>query len=704
MRPELLNPLFASAQTLPGVGPKLVKTLAKLLGVSDSESREARVADLVWHLPSNVIDRSSRPLIADAPHGEIATLEVTVGQHRRPPRHNRRVPYKVLCSDESGTITLVFFHAHNDYLARQLPEGQTRFVSGKVEWFNNAPQIVHPDYIVSPDEFAKMPLIEPVYPMTAGLSPKTLNKAISAAVDLVPALPEWQDESWHVKQHWDSFERSIHLAHAPGMESDLSPLSPARARIAYDELLANQLALALVRKQMKRVAGRSLAGTGELRAHITGNLPFSLTGAQSTAIDEILHDMASDERMLRLLQGDVGAGKTIVALAALATAVESGAQGAFMAPTEILARQHLETLRKLAEPAGVRIEILTGRDQRTSRRAVLAELAKGGIDILVGTHAIFQEGVEFANLGLAVIDEQHRFGVHQRLAIQAKAAGKADVLVMTATPIPRTLALTYYGDMDVSRLTEKPAGRTPIDTRVLPAERIGDVLNALPRALAKGARVYWVCPLVEENEEMGWAAAEERQQALERLFPGQTGLIHGRMKGSEKDSVMERFQSGDISILIATTVIEVGVDVPEATIMVVENAERFGLSQLHQLRGRVGRGTEKSSCLLLYAGHLSESAKARLKIMRETDDGFLIAEEDLRLRGSGELLGVRQSGAPAFKIADLTLHGELLAAARDDTTLILEQDPHLNSPRGAALRILLYLFERDEAIRLLSAG
>ncbi|MGI9481642.1 MAG: ATP-dependent DNA helicase RecG, partial [Hyphomicrobiales bacterium] len=676
----------------------------KLVGLGEQADREVRVLDLMFHLPSNVIDRSMRPLVAEAPHGEIVTLEVTVGRHMPPPAHNRRVPYKVACFDESGTVTLVFFHAHRDYLAKQLPEGQVRFISGRVEWFKDAPQIVHPDHMLTTDEFSEMPAIEPVYPLTMGLSPKTLTKAIFAGVEMAPDLPEWQDGDWLAKQGWPSWRTALAKAHAPVNEADLGLESPARARLAYDELLANQLALALVRRQIKKSRGRALAGTGQMRAKIIDALPFSLTGSQKTAIDEILADMASDERMLRLLQGDVGAGKTMVGLAALVTAVEAGAQGAFMAPTEILARQHAKTLKELCAPAEARIEILTGREKGKARQAILEALKAGEIDILVGTHAIFQEGVEFHDLALAVIDEQHRFGVHQRLAIQSKAAGKADVLVMTATPIPRTLALTHYGDMEVSRLTEKPAGRLPVDTRVLPASRLNQVFEALPRALATGARVYWVCPLVEESDEMDWTAAEERQQGLEKLFPGKTGLVHGRMKGTEKDAAMAAFQAGEISVLVATTVIEVGVDVPEATIMVVENAERFGLSQLHQLRGRVGRGSGKSSCLLVYAGMLSENATARLKIMRETEDGFIIAEEDLRLRGSGELLGTRQSGLPTFKIADLAVHGELLAAARDDTGLILAKDPHLDGPRGEALRTLLYLFERDEAVRLLSAG
>ncbi len=704
MRPDILNPLFASATTLPGVGPKLIKILGRLFRLPEAPGVEAKVVDLIWHLPSGVIDRSHRPLIAEAPEGQIVTLKVIVGRHKPPPRHNRRVPYKVDCHDDSSSITLVFFNAHSDFLRRQLPDGEVRYISGKVEWFNNQPQMVHPDHMLSAEEFAAMPMIEPVYPMTAGLSPKTFRRAAEVAVGNLPPLAEWQDGAWLERKGWEAFQACVVAAHAPEGEGDISPEAPARARLAYDELLANQLALALVRRQMKRAKGRSLRGAGQAREAVLAQLPYSPTASQAQAVSDVLADMASEDRMLRLLQGDVGSGKTLVALLALVSAVEAGAQGALMVPTEILARQHLSNLREMCAPAGITVELLTAREKGKTRGAILERLASGEIGILIGTHALFQAGVEFADLGLAVIDEQHRFGVHQRLAIQSKAAGRADVLVMTATPIPRTLSLTLYGDMEVSRLTEKPAGRQPVDTRVLPSDRLSEVIDGVGRAIGSGARVFWVCPLVEENQDMEWIAAEARHTSLAERFPGQVGLVHGRMKGPEKDAVMEQFVSGALSVLVATTVIEVGVDVPEATIMVIENAERFGLSQLHQLRGRVGRGSGKSTCLLMYSGPLGETAKARLKIMRETEDGFRIAEEDLRLRGAGEMLGTRQSGVPEFRLADLAVHGELLAAARDDTGLILSNDPNLTSPRGEALRTLLYLFERDEAIRLLSAG
>lgn len=705
MRPPLLNPLFAGASGLKGIGEKLDKLLAQFLRpYHGTPGTATRIIDLLFHLPSGLVDRRFRPRIAELPRQGVVTVEATVMRHRPPPAGNKRVPYRVEVSDGTGMLTLVFFHAYADSIRRALPEGETRFMSGKIDWFNAEPQMAHPDHIVAAEEFGRMPLIEPVYPLTEGLSGKVLAKAIGQALGKLPELPEWQDAAFQQRHGWPSFGAALKALHHPETSTSAGPEAPARRRLAYDELLSNQLALSLVRASMKRAQGRRLAGSGDLRAKLVAALPYSLTRAQTEALSEILRDMASGDRMLRLLQGDVGSGKTVVALLALAAAVESGAQGALMVPTEILARQHHATLSKLCQAAGISITLLTGREKGRTREEILSRLASGETSLLVGTHALFQDDVAFKDLGMVVIDEQHRFGVHQRLALQAKAGGATDLLVMTATPIPRTLALTVYGDMDVSKLTEKPAGRLPIDTRVIPLPRIDEVIEGLARSMAQGNRAYWVCPLVEDSEAVDLAAAEDRFLHLAQRFKGEVGLVHGRMKGPDKDRVMAEFKDGTLKLLVSTTVIEVGVDVPEATVMVIENAERFGLAQLHQLRGRVGRGSGKSSCLLLYQEPLGETAKARLSILRETEDGFRIAEEDLRLRGAGEMLGTRQSGLPLFRMADLSVDGDLLAAARDDAQLVLNRDAKLQSPRGEALRILLYLFERDEAIRLLSAG
>ncbi len=693
MRPEILFPLFAPVTSLQGVGPRFGKLFERLAG--------SHVVDLLWHLPNAIIDRSFAPKIAAAPAGVIATLTVRVDAHLRPT--TARQPYRVRCLDETGFLHLVFFHVKGDYLEKLLPVGSIRVVSGRVEHFNNWIQITHPDHIVDPASVDKLQPIEPVYGLTAGLSLRIVQKAMAAALDRAKPLPEWMDPSLLRQRGWPSWREALAAAHAPAKAEDLQPEAPARQRLAYDELLANQLAIALVRAHTRRLPGRAVTVPGHLRRQVTQALPFSLTPSQRQASAEIAADMAAPIRMLRLLQGDVGSGKTVVALLAMLDAVEAGMQAAMMAPTEILARQHFATLTRLAAPAGCEIALLTGREKGRARETLLARLAGGEVGILVGTHALFQEDVAFRDLALAVIDEQHRFGVEQRIALSGKGRG-VDILVMTATPIPRTLMLTSYGDLDASLLTEKPAGRRPIATRILPADRMDEVVEAVRRALAQGAKIYWICPLVEESEALDLAAAGERHSHLKALFGERVGLVHGRMKGTEKDQVMEAFAEGGIDLLVATTVIEVGVDVPDATIMVIEHAERFGLAQLHQLRGRIGRGDKPSACLLLYTPPLSATAKARLSILRESEDGFRIAEEDLRLRGAGEVLGTRQSGLPELRLADLAAHADLLATARDDARLALARDPQLTEPRGQALRTLLYLFERDLAVRYLHSG
>jgi ATP-dependent DNA helicase RecG len=712
-RPFILDPLFRALTTLPGIGPRNGKLFEKLAG-------GPKILDLLWHKPSDFIDRRFSPKIADAPSGKIATLTVSV--HKHFPNERKNQPYRVWCTDDTGAINLIFFNPHKDYIEKQLPEGATVIVSGMIENFNGKIQMVHPDAIGPESDRDAIAAVEPVYPLTAGLTNRAVKKAIHAALDLVLPLPEWLDPALKQREQWPDWQDALCSLHFqnPPLQSlplvsplpqagggtaleKLSPLHPARMRLAYDELLSNQLALAMVRHHQRKRQGRVFSAGGTLREKLLAALPFTLTGAQLRALQEIDADMQAPLRMLRLLQGDVGSGKTVVAALAMLNAIESGAQAALMAPTEILARQHAESLRPWLETCGIRFVTLTGRDKGRTRDLLLKQIAEGTAQIVIGTHALFQDDVAFKDLGVAVIDEQHRFGVHQRLMLSAKGKG-ADVLVMTATPIPRTLTMTAYGDMDVSRLDEKPPGRKPVDTRLIPADKAEEMMQGLARQIATGTRIYWVCPLVEESEILDLAAAEERYDILRDRFGGKVGLVHGRLKPSEKDEVMQKFASGEIAILVATTVIEVGVNVPEATIMVIEHAERFGLAQLHQLRGRVGRGGEKSFCFLLYATPLSETAKERLSIMRETEDGFLIAEKDLDLRGAGDLLGTKQSGLPGFRLADLAAHAGLLSIARDDARLLIEKDPALENPRGSALRHLLYLFERDQAIQFLRSG
>jgi ATP-dependent DNA helicase RecG len=698
MRPLVLNPLFASLTSLPGVGPKLDVLYGKLLG-----REQPRVIDLLLHMPSGTIDRRARPKLNEVLPGQIVTVQVNVEEHRGPPPNRPRAPYRILTSDDTGTLTLTFFHARKDYLEKLLPVGEMRYVSGTAEFYDGMLQMVHPDRVVDEKGFADLPLVEPVYPLTEGLGLGVLRKAVDGAVARLPEIPEWQDPAWLSRERFPGFVEALQQLHRPAEPHDVAPESLAWTRLAFDELLAGQLALALVRAHMRRQAGRGSASEGLLRARVMKALPYSLTHSQQLAVNDIVNDLALPQRMLRLLQGDVGSGKTVVALIAAASVIEAGRQAAFMAPTEILARQHLATIAPLAEAAGIRVAILTGRERGGERDTILDRLVLGDIDLLIGTHALFQEDVAFHDLALAIVDEQHRFGVHQRLALTNKGEA-VDVLVLTATPIPRTLVLTYFGDMDVSELREKPAGRQPIDTRTIPLSRVTEVEDAVGRALEEGKRAYWVCPLVEESEKIDLAAAEARYEDLRQRFGAKVDLIHGKMKGAEKDAAMARFSSGQSQLLVATTVIEVGVDVPEATIMVIEHAERFGLAQLHQLRGRVGRGAGRSTCLLLYKTPLGETAKARLAILRETEDGFRIAEEDLKLRGEGDLLGTRQSGLPGFHVARFETHGKYLGAARDDAALVLARDPNLQTERGQALRHLLYLFGKDEAIKLIRAG
>jgi len=588
-------------------------------------------------------------------------------------------------------------------LQRQLPSGQKRIVSGRVEVFDGIYQMAHPDHVLRCDEIDDLPEFEPVYPLVAGLTQRHLRRAVAAVLERTPPINEWIDLALKAREKWPGWSDALAQAHAPASAAELAAETPARRRLAYDELFAHQLTLAIARAQRRRAAGQSTRGTRSLVDRVLAALPYALTGAQERAIAEITDDMASPQRMNRLLQGDVGAGKTLVALVALLTAVESGGQGALMAPTEILARQHLETLGPLAERAGVRVTLLTGRDKGRERDDKLAGLASGEIQIAIGTHALFQRDVEFADLRLAVIDEQHRFGVAQRMALGEKGA-RTDVLVMTATPIPRSLALAHYGDMDLSLLDEKPPGRKPIITTLASLDRLGEVVAHLEKAVAAGQQAYWVCPLVEESEAVSLTAAQSRFEMLRATLGEQVGLVHGQMAPADKDAAMARFVSGQTRILVATTVIEVGVNVPTATIMVIERAESFGLAQLHQLRGRVGRGVESSTCLLLYELPLGEAAGRRLRLMRETEDGFRLSDEDLVMRGAGDVIGTAQSGLPRFRIADLERQASLLELAQSDARKLLTDDPDLTQPRGRAARVLLWLLGQDQAIRLLQVG
>ncbi|GAA0728757.1 ATP-dependent DNA helicase RecG [Sphingomonas japonica] len=686
MRPDLLNPLFAEVTALKGVGAALAKPLEKL-GL-------ARVIDVAFHLPSGWIDRLPRDELDIADAGRVIAITLTPTDYRI---SRGRGPTRVHAVDARGnSVSIVFFGGNAGWAKKLLPLGEARRVSGKLETYGDELQIVHPDQVLPLEEAGEVAAREAVYPLSEGMTSKRLAQLAAQAIERAPDLPEWIEPSVRAKHGWPSWRAALAAIHADPADEK------ARARLAYDEMFANQLALLLVRGAARAKRGRPLTGDGRLRDALV--LPYAPTGAQARTIGEIEGDMAQTRPMLRLLQGDVGSGKTLVAIMALLIAVEGGAQGALLAPTEILARQHFETLSRTLSGLDIRVAILTGRDKGRAREATLMGLAAGEIDILIGTHAIFQQGVSYRDLGLIVVDEQHRFGVAQRMMLQAKAERPPHLLVMTATPIPRTLTLAQYGEMDVSRLDEMPPGRQPIETRVMSDERLGEVVDALGRHMDSGGQAYWVCPLVEESEKTDLAAAEGRAAALRARFGDKVGLVHGRMKGPDKDAVMADFAGGRTSVLVATTVIEVGVDVPNATLIVIEAADRFGLAQLHQLRGRVGRGGGRSVCLLLRGSQLSETSRARLALMRETNDGFRIAEEDLRLRGAGELLGTRQSGDAQFRLATPEAMVELLPAANGDARLLIDRDGGLHGDRGQAARIALYLFERDGAVNLLRSG
>ena len=694
MRPECLNSLFVSVGQIVGVGPKLSKLVERLCGPN--------ILDVLFFLPTNLNYRPFLSHITSTDVGQLATVLFLVQKHVKP--HSKKTPYKILGSVDGKPFELVFFNYHADYLIKKLIEGESYFISGKVENFYGKYGMLHPDYLVKNKE--DIPEYEPIYPLTGGLSGKVLIKATKYCVQKAPKLAEWLDVPFMKKHNFPDWQTALKIAHLPHKKEELSPMHPARCRLAYDELLANQLALFIARQHHKKQQGIPFIKQKDFEEQIFNHLPFEPTGAQRRVIEEIRADLSSQDKMIRLLQGDVGSGKTLVALASLLMAVDAGFQGVLMAPTDILAGQHLASFIKMTAGTGLKIALLTGREKGKKREALLKELQEGKINILIGTHAVFADDVIYQNLGLVVIDEQHKFGVQQRLKLTQKQRG-VNLLVMTATPIPRTLALTAYGDMDISIIDEKPKNRKPIETKVISIEKVQEVAEKLfhkTNDKSQKTQVYWVCPLVQESEKSDLMAAEKRFNSLQGIFKDRVGLVHGKMKGVEKDAVMERFKKGDLDVLVSTTVIEVGVDVPTASVIVIEHAERFGLAGLHQLRGRVGRGGSQSVCLLLYGKNLSETARSRLKVMRESENGFVIAEEDLRLRGAGELLGVRQSGLPTFKMADLSVHHQLLKTATQDAKMILTMDKNLTSERGQALRTLLYLFQKETEIRTLKAG
>lgn len=710
LRSPLLYPWFASVASLKGIGPAITKAMVRLLTGARAELEakpEPILRDLLFHMPQGVIDRRVVSPIATLKSGDYATVEVEIVEHVAPPNIKRRIPYRVVTRDATGLLILNFFHVKGDYLNRQLPVGAKRILCGTVDLYDEQLTMAHPEVIAAPEKAAEVLTLAPSYPLTVGLSQRVLSRLITQAFERMKPLPEWQDPSLLQEKNWPDFLGALRAIHRPAEETAIGPEQVARTRLAYDELLANQLALAISRRSIQREASYVITPNAALQSQLAAALPFQLTAGQQQVLATLSADLQSGQRMVRLLQGDVGSGKTILAFAAMAQVAAQGMQACLMAPTDLLARQHLQTLQPLADALRIPIALLSGKMKKPERASIQQAITGGDIPLVIGTHALFQEEVSFKKLALVVVDEQHRFGVGQRMRLTGKGLAP-HLLQMTATPIPRSLCMTMYGDMEVSNLTERPPGRLPIDTRAVPADRMDEVIEGLGRVIAKGEKAYWVCPLIEvptdpDSGTLDLAAAEERATLLEKHFPGKVALVHGRMKLAEREKVMQRFAFGDAQLLVATTVVEVGVNVPEATVMVVEHAERFGLAQLHQLRGRVGRSDRPSRCVLLYHNKLSETAKARLNILRESNDGFLIAEEDLRLRGSGDVLGLRQTGLPDFRLADMAHHLPLIRVAHDDAKLILHRDPTLKEPRGRALRLLLTLFDYDQAMAQLTS-
>jgi ATP-dependent DNA helicase RecG len=658
--------------------------MARLVG-NDS------VRDVLFHLPTDWLDRSYQPKIAQAQPGQVATLEVEVVRIEAPARKSQ--PHRVVIGDGTGFAEIVLF---NHARVTQFPVGARLIVSGKLELFQDRLVMPHPDYVASALQKTDFPWLEPIWPLAAGITPRTMRRAQLGALSRLPDLPEWHDATVLKQRGWPSFTGALRALHAPTERPDQKPSD----RLAYDELLARQISFAIVRGRRRKRAGRPLVGDGRLRTSALKRFGFPPTPGQLQALAEIDADLAAPHRMLRLLQGDVGSGKTLVALLACLRAVEAGAQAALLAPTEILAKQHFATFQRLSP---VPVVLLTGNIQGSARRKILTGLKDGSLPLVIGTHAIFQKSVEFHDLALAVIDEQHRFGVDQRLALGSKGEA-TDLLVMTATPIPRTLLLTHWAEMDISRIPEKPKGRPSITTTLHSLGELEKIEAAVERAVAKGGRVYWVCPLVNESEALDITAAEARFAGLRQRFGADAVLAHGQMEPEKRDAALASFARGEAKILVATTIIEVGVDVPEANVMIIEHAERFGLAQLHQLRGRVGRGVAASFCLLLHDPNCSKAARARLSLLRDTEDGFLIADEDFKLRGAGDYLGTKQSGLPGYLLADPVKHEALLTMARQDAVLLLQRDPGLESPRGQALRLLLNLFDQRDAIATVHSG
>ena len=645
--------LFKNISFLKGVGPKLSKYL--------KNKRIEKINDLLWHLPYSSTDRSDMVTLDKLEPGKIQTVKVRVKRHNFP--RIRNLPNKVICDDDFGKIDIVFFNSRENYIKAVLPLNKSVLLSGKVNYYKNSYQITNPDYITSINKIDYVKKKIPKYSLTEGLNEKSYRKIIEKVIMNLPDLDEWYDNDTLKKFNFKSWKESLLKLHNSEINNDLN--NKYRRRLALDEIMSNLMVLSKNRKRFKETNKKNKIFDNLIAKYIVESLNYKLTKAQEEAIKEINKDLKSDKKMFRILQGDVGSGKTIVSLITSANVLENGFQASLMAPTAILAKQHYNLAKKIFEKTKIKIELLTGKTDYKSRKKILAELKNGKIDLLIGTHALFQKKIEFKNLGYIIIDEQHKFGVKQRMSLAEKGGKNCDVLLMSATPIPRTMMLTIYGDMDVSRLLEKPKNRLPILTYSKPEKKIDELVEIIKKDLSDNNQVFWVCPLINDSQILDYSSVTKRYEWLKKKFPSQTSILHGELKQGEKDLILEKFLQKKTKILVSTTVIEVGIDFPDANLIIIENANKFGLAQLHQLRGRVGRGSKQGKCILLFKDNLSKNSIQRIKILKKSSDGFLIAEEDMKMRGFGDIIGFQQSGEKFFKIADPINHADLFVYAEN---------------------------------------
>ena len=676
--------LDRNVSTLDGVGIKTKKILKK--------KKIEKISDLLWNLPQGFVDRSNIKQLDKLEIGKITTVKVKVLKYNFPRKRN--LPNKVFCEDEKGKIEIIFFNSREGYIRNILPLNTMVVVSGKINYYKNKYQITNPDYTVPINKENFVNKLMPKYSLTEGLTEKVYNKLINQVLENIIEIPEWHNNEVLKKIGNVSWHNAILEIHKK-KENLLN--SKYYKRLAYDEILANLLVLSEVRQRVRKYNKQKKIFDNTLSKKIISNFNFSLTEDQKKAVNEINNDLMSDYKMFRILQGDVGSGKTIVSFIAAANTIKSKWQVALMAPTEILAKQHYILACKIFKSSGIKISFLSGKTDPKEKKIILKNLLDGNINFLIGTHALFQKNTVFKKLGLVIIDEQHKFGVKQRIDLSDKGGKECDILLMSATPIPRTLVLTIYGDMDISILSEKPIGRKEIITLSKPEEKISEIILFIKKQINIGNQVFWVCPLIDESKKLDYSAAVEKYNYLSKIFNKNVGLIHGGLDKNKKNDVLNSFLNKSINILVSTTVIEVGIDFPNANVIIIENSNKFGLSQLHQLRGRVGRGSTQGTCILLYKKNLSENAKKRIKILKNSNDGFFIAEEDMKLRGFGDILGFQQSGMKDFKLADPVHHADLFKIAEQDIKNI-----ELNKKNSKKYDFLLKLFDKVNIINQLN--